>query len=206
MKKIIIAPIVEGWGSLAYRRDHLFAPVVRREIAKFSQVSDLEVWDQDFISFGPGSQRNVLDWIEAAFSTASKETEALHLAIFAKSKGAIEGRELIMKQAALIWGSSIKKIALCMIDPHGAIAGDGNVGPYNKDRDIFFSSGERRSISDGRFFVSHVYQQHANPTGAACPGANRSWRVDDPAVDHFNIVQRPETEMAIRLALEFVIS
>lgn len=140
------------------------------------------------------------------------DKSSLSLLLIGKSAGAI-----------LIWNGlrlgydyfrDFHRVAGVLIDPHGAVVGDGVWGPYEEDQDLSWPS---NWSSDHDFFrIYNVYQREAGLNGANFPDSrvfyNRQILPFEPLFDdrtdirlnHTNIPMHRISRKIINCALDFV--
>ncbi|MCK4794985.1 MAG: hypothetical protein KAV87_65255 [Desulfobacteraceae bacterium] len=98
---------------------------------------------------------------------------------------------------------SFQRFALVMVDPHGSVEGDGNVGPYCARQDLWWSSSW--SADRDAFRVYNVYQHKVGLTGASFPDPKVfiNIQIDEDGINHTNITKHEITRLWIRNALTF---
>ena len=152
----------------------------------------LEIISKKFQSIGFWQISSVLKWIQQ-----NSKQRGDRLAVYAKSAGAIKAIEMLVKNTWLF--EHFTRTTLMLIDPHGAIAGDGKVGPYKKNNPIMLPKELVSRRGHELLYVGSVFQDQATPSGArvygadACVCLNGYRDGEGKEMTHFNIVRAPQT-------------
>lgn len=115
------------------------------------------------------------------------------LCLVGKSAGAMQIWSLLFFYPSLF--QRCCRIAAVLIDPHGAVMGDGEVGSYRDSQPL--TRPNNWPIDKNRFRLWHVFQQRKGPTGARfedCAGLFESCMLTAdmaPNIDHTNIPEHP---------------
>jgi hypothetical protein len=108
------------------------------------------------------------------------------------------------------------RFVLMLVDPHGAVLKDGEIGPYCKLQDLGWPKSFSKSTNS--FRVYNIYQQQAPEivkrslqnavkrlTGASFPEAFENVEIKDKKTHHMTITRNSLTKNMIREALKFAI-
>jgi hypothetical protein len=121
-----------------------------------------------------------------------------------KSAGAIQIWNLLRVNPFLF--RHFSRIAAVLIDPHGAVIGDGTRGSYRDDVELWWPP--TWPTDRNRFRVYHIFQQREGLTGAAFRGSDKhrvfTAEITDPGVNHTNIPSHRRTRATIALALRWI--
>jgi len=128
------------------------------------------------------------------------------LIIIGKSQGGIISYWMLKKRWRQL--RKFKRIALVTIDPHGAIWGDGKVGPYCKRRSLPWPGNWTRNRRKLR--VYNIYQHRGKGrkimhklTGASLRGAYRNIKLRG-RINHVTVTSHRRTKALIKQAFRFV--
>jgi hypothetical protein len=126
----------------------------------------------------------------------------LNLLVVGKSAGGVLAWNLFKQ----FWGSDLSKfhrVALVMVDPHGSVAKDKNVGPYGGNQDLYWVSGW--SSDKSKLKVFNVFQHRKKLKGASFPDSrvHRNVEVSSDTVTHDNITTSGATKKLIGEALNY---
>lgn len=104
--------------------------------------------------------------------------------LIGKSLGGVCVKEFIEDYEYLLNRVEYKVL---LIDPHGAMAGDGEIGPYNKNKPIFLNV-------KGNTEIVCIRQDKNKPTGAEVDtdSSNNVINFTINGFDHYNIIDAPE--------------
>lgn len=125
----------------------------------------------------------------------------LSLLLVGKSLGAIRVWNLLRLHYDSL--DDFHRIALVLVDPHGAAADDGNSGAYKDSQDLWWPD---NWSSDSDFFrVYHIYQHETGTTGANFPDSRVHWsrQLSGTGICHSSITGHQSTRLMIRSALSF---
>lgn len=154
--------------------------------------------------------RELRDKINTLASKYGRDKSNLSLLLVGKSAGAIQIWNVLKRHYGNF--DDFHRIALVLIDPHGAAYGDGKSGAYKDSQDLWWPS---NWSSDRDFFrVYNIYQQLKsspsesgkwwNLTGANFPDSRvyRNIRISF-GVNHTSIPMHQKSREMIRSALKF---
>ena len=161
---------------------------------------------------GVASLSEFRDRIMDAAGRYNEDKSNISLVLVGKSAGAME-----------IWGAlnryydefdDFRRIAVVLVDPHGAVSGDDALGRYDSDDPLSWPASWSSDIDFLR--VYHIFQRNfpgasgdvstsEGLTGAPFPNKKvcRSKEFTSNNVHHMNITRQPETREMIQDALEF---
>ena len=146
------------------------------------------------------------DKIMRAAALRNEDRSNISLVLIGKSAGAMQ-----------IWAAldryydefdDFRRIAIVLIDPHGAVIGDGEVGRRDSDDPLWWPG---RWSSDIDFLrVYHIYQRNFPGAGGGLTGAPfpdkrvcRSRELTNNSINHTNIPMQPESRRMIQDAFLF---
>jgi hypothetical protein len=124
------------------------------------------------------------------------------LLLAGKSAGAIQIWNFLRLQFSSLTG--VRRIAAVLIDPHGAVINDGQVGPYKDSQDLWWPG--NWPVDKDRFRVWHVCQQQRGLTGANFPDHRlyESCLIREEGISHKNIPMHGISRGMINRAVQFV--
>jgi hypothetical protein len=149
----------------------------------------------------PYKARELRDKVNTLASKFREPKSNLSLLLVGKSSGAIQIWSALEEHYSHF--DDFYRIALVLIDPHGASGVDDRTGSYKDSRDLWWPS---HWPSNKDFFrVYHIYQQREGLTGANFPDRRvyRSVKLSKSGVNHTNIPMQPESRSMIRDAINF---
>ncbi len=150
--------------------------------------------------------RELRDIINGLVSRNGGDKSNLSLLLVGKSAGAIQIWNVVKRQYDHF--DDFHRVALVLIDPHGAAYGDGKSGPYNSSQDLWWPS----TWSSDRDFlrVYNIYQQRFPGAGGGLTGASfpdprvvQNTEITESGVDHTNIPEHRQSRATIQSALLF---
>lgn len=159
-------------------------------------------------------QAELASAIQTLIDQNGGDRNKMSLLVVGKSLGAVLSWATLMNYEGIVF-SGFRRVALVLIDPHGAARSDESNSAYRKGHPLYWPD----SFPDntGFFRLYHIFQQDDTPTGAAflkpvsedrwvaeervCRSIDLSGRED---IDHNEMVQQPESKAMIGEALRFV--
>ncbi|MBN2440986.1 MAG: hypothetical protein JXJ04_06560 [Spirochaetales bacterium] len=125
----------------------------------------------------------------------------LNLLVVGKSAGGVLAWNTFKRH----WGTidDFHKVAMVLVDPHGSVTDDGNVGPYCDSQSLWWPS--NWSTNKSYFRVYNIYQHTSGLTGASFPSSNVYKNIKlSGDVSHDSIPGKEDTKLLIREAVRFV--
>ncbi len=145
--------------------------------------------------------RKLRNKINALVSRNGRDKSNLSLLLVGKSAGAIQIWNLFKRHYGDF--DDFHRVALVLIDPHGAAYDDGEFGAYKDSQDLWWPS---NWSSDRDFFrVYNIYQRRNGPTGASFPDHRvvQNVQISESGISHTNIPEHPQTRAIIQSAFNF---
>lgn len=96
------------------------------------------------------------------------------------------------------------RAALVMVDPHGSVKKDDEIGPYCKRQDLSWPSGWPSDKSKLKVF--NIYQWEKKLTGASFPDSkvHKNIRITHDGITHSTITTDGQTKKLIKAALTYI--
>jgi len=125
----------------------------------------------------------------------------LRFLIVGKSAGGVLAWNTFKRHFGSI--DDFNRVAMVLVDPHGSVTDDGNVGPYCDRQSLYWPSSWIKNKS--YFRVYNIYQHSNGLTGASFPSSYVYKNIKLTGnVSHDNIPGKPETKDLIREAIRFL--